>query len=74
MKRHQSGLRIALQKERHAGFVVRTDERWTETQRGARRAVALDPTSAIRLNDLGWILHMDARTAEAVPHLELAIL
>ncbi len=45
-----------------------------EALRSARRAVALDPTSAIRLNGLGWILHMNARTAEAVPHLELAIL
>jgi len=44
-----------------------------EALRSARRAVALDPTSAIRLNVLGWVLHMNARAAEAVPQLELAI-
>ena len=44
-----------------------------EALRSARRAVALDPTSAIRLNALGWMLHMNARDAEAVPELELAI-
>jgi tetratricopeptide (TPR) repeat protein len=45
-----------------------------EALRSARRAVALDPTSAIRMNDLGWILHLNARTGEAIPQLELAIL
>jgi TolB-like protein len=47
--------------------------RMDEALRSARRAVALDPTSAIRLNALGWMLHMNARDAEAVPELELAI-
>jgi len=45
-----------------------------EALRSARRAVALDPTSAIRLNGLGWTLHLNARHAEAVPQFELAIL
>lgn len=44
-----------------------------EALRSARRAVALDPTSAIRLNELGFALHMNARNAEAVLQVELAI-
>ena len=45
-----------------------------EALRSARRAAALDPTSAIRLNGLGWMLHMNARSAEAVHQFELAIM
>jgi len=44
-----------------------------EALRSARRAVALDPTSAIRLNELGSALYMNARNDEAVLQLELAI-
>ena len=44
-----------------------------EALRSARRAVALDPTSAIRLNELGFTLYMNAQNAEAALQLELAI-
>jgi TolB-like protein len=44
-----------------------------EALRSARRAVALDPTSAVRLIDLGLILYLNARIEEAVLQLELAI-
>jgi TolB-like protein/Tfp pilus assembly protein PilF len=47
--------------------------RMDEALRSARRAAALDPTSAIRLNGLGWALHLNARNAEAVHYFELAI-
>jgi TolB-like protein len=46
--------------------------RFDEALRSARRAVALDPTSAIRLNVLGYILAMNGRPAEALPKYELA--
>ena len=45
--------------------------RLDEALRSARRAVALDPTSAIRLNALGYILNMNGRPEEALPVLEL---
>ncbi len=45
--------------------------RLDEALRSARRAVALDPTSAIRLNALGYILNMNGRPEEAVPVFEL---
>ncbi len=44
-----------------------------EALRSARRAVALDPTSAIRLNALGYILQQNDRLEESIPVLELAI-
>jgi TolB-like protein/Tfp pilus assembly protein PilF len=44
-----------------------------EALRSARRAVALDPTSAIRLNVLGYILHTNGRPAESIGQLELAV-
>jgi TolB-like protein len=44
-----------------------------EALRSARRAVALDPTSAIRLIELGLVLYLNGRNAEAVLQLELAI-
>jgi TolB-like protein len=47
--------------------------RMDEALRSARRAAALDPTSAIRLNGLGWALHLNARNAEAVHYFELSI-
>jgi len=47
--------------------------RLDEALRSARRAVALDPTSAIRLNVLGYILMINDRREEAIPQLELAI-
>ena len=46
--------------------------RLDEALRSARRAVALDPTSAIRLNALGYILNMNGRPEEALPMFELA--
>jgi TolB-like protein/Flp pilus assembly protein TadD len=47
--------------------------RLDEALRSARRAVALDPTSAIRLNVLGYILALNRRVEEAVLQYELAI-
>jgi TolB-like protein/Flp pilus assembly protein TadD len=47
--------------------------RLDEALRSARRAVALDPTSAIRLNVLGYILWMNNRPEEAILQFELAI-
>jgi tetratricopeptide (TPR) repeat protein len=41
--------------------------------RSARRAVALDPTSAIRLNVLGYILYTNGRAAESIAQLEVAV-
>ena len=47
--------------------------RLDEALRSARRAVALDPTSAIRLNVLGYILKYNLRYEEALLQLELAL-
>ena len=47
--------------------------RLDEALRSARRAVALDPTSAIRLNILGYVLHANGRPEEAIPQYELAL-
>jgi TolB-like protein len=47
--------------------------RLDEALRSARRAVALDPTSAIRLNVLGYVLSLNDRRKEAIPLLELAV-
>jgi len=47
--------------------------RLDEALRSARRAVALDPTSAIRLNVLGYILSDNGRDEEAILQFELAI-
>jgi TolB-like protein/Tfp pilus assembly protein PilF len=44
-----------------------------EALRSARRAVALDPTSAIRLNVLGYILYTNGRAAESIAQLEVAV-
>jgi len=47
--------------------------RLDEALRSARRAVALDPTSAIRLNVLGYILEANLRPEEGLLQLELAV-
>ncbi len=57
--------------QQYAEFLAGTG-RLDEGLRSARRAVALDPTSAIRLNVLGYILHLNGRPAEALPQYELA--
>jgi TolB-like protein/Tfp pilus assembly protein PilF len=44
-----------------------------EALRSARRAVALDPTSAIRLNVLAYILLLNDRPRESIAQLEVAI-
>jgi tetratricopeptide (TPR) repeat protein len=44
-----------------------------EALRSARRAVALDPTAAIRLNVLGYILLTNDRPRESIAQLEVAI-
>jgi TolB-like protein/Flp pilus assembly protein TadD len=44
-----------------------------EALRSIRRAVALDPTAAIRLNVLGYILLMNDRPRESIAQLEVAI-
>ena len=44
-----------------------------EALRSARRAVALDPTAAIRLNALGYILLINDRPREAIAQAELAL-
>ena len=48
--------------------------RLDEALRSTRRAVALDPTSAIRLNVLGWVLHDNGQVRESIPQFELAAL
>ncbi len=48
--------------------------RLDEALRSIRRAVALDPTSAIRLNVLGWVLRANRRVRESIPQFELAAL
>jgi TolB-like protein len=47
--------------------------RLDEALRSARRAVALDPTSAIRLNVLGYTLALNLRYEEALLQFELAL-
>jgi tetratricopeptide (TPR) repeat protein len=47
--------------------------RGAEGLRSARRAVALDPTSAIRLNVLGYILQLNDRPRESIAQLEVAV-
>ena len=53
--------------------LLATTGRLDEALRSARRAVALDPTSAIRLNVLGYILDLNLREDEALLQLELAL-
>jgi TolB-like protein len=44
-----------------------------EALRSARRAVALDPTAAIRVNVLGYILLLNDRAEESIAQLEVAV-
>ncbi len=44
-----------------------------EALRSARRAVALDPTAAIRVNVLGYILLLNDRPEESIAQLEVAV-
>jgi Tfp pilus assembly protein PilF len=53
--------------------LLATTGRLDEALRSARRAVALDPTSAIRLNVLGYILAANSRPEEGMLQLELAL-
>jgi adenylate cyclase len=57
--------------QQYAELLVATG-RGEEALRSARRAATLDPTSAIRLNVLGWVLFLNGRPAEAITRLELA--
>jgi len=67
-----AGAEVALAHQQYAEHLAGTG-RLDEALRSARRATALDPTSAIRLNVLGYILFLNGRPAEALPNFELAV-